>query len=110
MLAGVAQGELISLVLFSLYVNDIHSHSHHFKLSLYADAKSIITTSRKPALLVSYLDSHFNDLHKCLSEWKIVINVCKSTVIIFARARGGFLQPRPETLFGEPNQCVDKTR
>jgi len=44
--AGVAQGGLISPVLFSLYVNDIPSPSHHVELVLYADDTAIIATSR----------------------------------------------------------------
>jgi len=63
MRAGVAQGGLISPVLFSLYVNDMPSPSHHVELALYADDKAIIATSRKPTLLVSYLESYLNDLN-----------------------------------------------
>jgi retron-type reverse transcriptase len=55
--AGVAQGGLISPVLFSLYVNDMASPSHHVELALYADDTAVIATSRKPTLLVSYLES-----------------------------------------------------
>jgi len=61
MRAGVAQGGLISPVLFSLYVNDMPSPSHHVELVLYADDTAIIATSRKPTLLVSYLESYLND-------------------------------------------------
>ena len=61
MRAGVAQGGLISPVLFSLYVNDMPSPSHHVELALYADDTAIIATSRKPTLLVSYLESYLND-------------------------------------------------
>jgi len=57
MRAGVAQGGLISPVLFSLYVNDMPPHSHHFELAFYADDMAIIATFRKPTLLVSYLES-----------------------------------------------------
>jgi len=57
MRAGVAQGGVISPVLFSLYVNDMPSHSHYVELALYTDDTAIIATSRKPALLVSYLES-----------------------------------------------------
>ena len=65
--AEVAQGGLISPVLFSLYVNDMSSPSHHFELALYADDTAIIATSRKPTLLVSYLESYLNDLKRWLS-------------------------------------------
>jgi len=37
-----------------------------------------------------------------LSDWRIAINVTKSTAIIFARAGQRFIQPRPLTLFGVP--------
>ena len=53
---------MISPVLFSLFVNDIPTPSHHVELALYADDKAIIVTSRKPTLLVSYLESCLNDI------------------------------------------------
>jgi hypothetical protein len=53
MRAGMAQGGLITLVLFSLYVNDMTSPLDHVELALYADDTDIISTSLKPMLLVS---------------------------------------------------------
>jgi hypothetical protein len=108
--AGVAQGGLISPVLFSLYVNDIPTPSHHVELALYADDTAVIATSRKPTLLVSYLDSYLSDLQRWLSEWRIAISVSKSSAMIFARAGRRFIQPRPVSLFGEPIQWVATTR
>jgi retron-type reverse transcriptase len=67
MRAGVAQGGLISPVLFSLYVNDLPTPSHHIELVLYPDDTAVIATSRKPTLLVSYLDSYLSDLQGWLS-------------------------------------------
>jgi len=55
----VAQGALISPVLFSLYV-DMPSPSHHVELALYGDDTAITDTSHKPTLLVSYLKLYFN--------------------------------------------------
>jgi hypothetical protein len=57
MRAGVAQGGLISPVLFIPYVIDMPSPSHQVELALYADDTAIIASSRKPMLLVSYLVS-----------------------------------------------------
>jgi hypothetical protein len=74
--------------------------SHHVVLALYAGDTAITDTSRKPTLLVSYLESYLNDLQRWLSEWRIAINVSNSTAIIFARAGRRFIQPRPVTLFG----------
>jgi retron-type reverse transcriptase len=108
--AGVAQGGLISPVLFSLYDNDMPSPSHRVELALYADDTAVIATSRKPTLLVSYLMSYLNDLKWWLSEWRIAINVSKSSAKIFARAGRSFIQPRPVTLFGESSQWVETTR
>ena len=96
----VAQGSLISPVLFSLYVNDMPTPSHHVELALYADDAAIIATSRKLKVLVSLRD--LNDLQRWLSEWRIAINVSKRTATILARARRRFTQPRPVTLLGEP--------
>jgi len=62
MRAGVAQCGLNSPVLFSLYVNDMPSPSHHVELALYADDTANIATSRKPTLFVSYLESYLNQL------------------------------------------------
>jgi len=78
------------------------SSSHHVELALYTDDTAIIATPRKPALLVSYLESYLNDLQQWLSEWRIAINVSNSAAIIFACAGRRFIQPRPVTLFGEP--------
>jgi len=110
MRAGVAQGGLISPDFFSFYVNDMPSPSHHVELALYTDDTAIIATSRKPTLLVSYLQSYLNDLQQWMSEWRIAINVSKNTATIFARAGRRFIQPRPVTLFGKPIQWADTTR
>jgi len=101
----------MSPVLFRLYVNDmLPLPSHHVELALNADDTAIIATFRKPTLLFSYLESYLNDLQRWLSEWRIAINVCKSTAIIFARAGRRFIQPRPVTLFREPIEWVETTR
>jgi hypothetical protein len=72
MRAGVAQGGLISPVLFSLYVNDMPVPYHHVQLALYADVTAVIATSRKPALLVIYLESYLaqemEDRHQRVKE------------------------------------------
>ena len=88
MRAGVAQGGLISPILFSLYVNEMSTPSRHVELALYADDTAIIATSRKPTLLVSYLETYLSSLQRWLTEWRIAINVSKSSAIIFARADG----------------------
>jgi retron-type reverse transcriptase len=86
MCAGVAQSGVVSPVLFSLYVNDMPVPSGYLKLAPYADDTVFITTSRKSALLVRYLETYLRDLERWLREWRIVINVSKSNEILFAKA------------------------
>jgi hypothetical protein len=78
MQAGMAQGGIISPVLFSLYVNDMPSPSHYVELALHADDTAIIATSCRPALLVKYLKTYLSALERWLSKWRIAINVSKS--------------------------------
>ena len=82
---GVAQGGIISPVLFSLYVNDMPSPSRHVELALYADDTAVVATSRQPALLIRYLETYLSDLERWLSKWRIVINVSKSSAMLFAK-------------------------
>ena len=49
--------------------------SRHVELALYADDTAIIATSRKPVLLVSYLEANLSGLERWLREWRIAINV-----------------------------------
>ena len=47
-----------------MYVNYMSIPSRHVELALYAENTAIIATSRKPALLVSYLESYLSDLEQ----------------------------------------------
>jgi hypothetical protein len=79
--------------------------SHHVELALYADDTAVIATSRKPALLVSYLESYLADLELWLRKWRIAINMSKSMAMLFTR--GQIQLPRPVALIGEPIVWVD---
>jgi hypothetical protein len=85
MRAHVVQGGLVSPVLFSLYVNDIPVPSRHVELTLFADDTTVIATSRKPALLVRYLESYLAYLELSLRKWSSAINVSKSMEMLFTR-------------------------
>jgi hypothetical protein len=82
--------------------------SHHVELALYADDTAVIATSRKPALLVSYLESYLAVLELWLRKWRIAINVSKSMAMLFTHRR--IQTPRPVALFGEPIVWVDTAR
>jgi len=103
MRVGVAEGGLISLVLFSLYVNGMPSPLHHVELALYGDHTAIIATFRKPTLLVSYMESYLNDLQLWLSEWRIA----SLRAARYFRACRTALDPAPtsNTLRGTNQMC-----
>jgi muramoyltetrapeptide carboxypeptidase LdcA involved in peptidoglycan recycling len=67
--------------------------SHHVELALYADYTAVIDTSRKTTLFVSYPESYLYDLQRWLSEWRIAINVSKSSAIIFTEPHGESSNP-----------------
>jgi hypothetical protein len=106
MRADVAQVGMISPVLFSLYVNNIPVPSRHVGLALYADDTAVIATSRKPALLVSYLELYLADLKLWLRKWRIAVNVSKSMAMLFTR--GQIQRPRPVALAKKAStkECV----
>jgi hypothetical protein len=76
--------------------------SHHVELALYADDTAIISTSRKSALLLRYLESYLSDLERWLREWRIAINVSKSNAMLFPKAAWRIPRPRPVHFPGEP--------
>jgi hypothetical protein len=82
--------------------------SHHVKVAVYADDAGALSTSRKSALFLSYLECFLSDLERWLREWRIAINVSKCTAIFFSSRR--IQNPRPALLFGEPIIWVDRTR
>jgi hypothetical protein len=64
MRAGEAKAGFDSPALFSLDVKGMPAPFHHVELAIYADELAIIATSRKPVLLVTYLESFFSDLER----------------------------------------------
>ena len=110
MRAGVAQGGILSPVLFSLYVNNMPSPSRYVELAVYVEDTAVMATYSQPELLVSYLETYFSYLVRWLRELRIAINVSKSTAMLFAKAGRSIPKLRPVWLFGEPIQWVDTSR
>ena len=79
---GVAQGGVISPVLFSLYVNNIPTPSHHIELAQYADDTALVATSKQPQLLLKYLETYLTELETWtpLLEWIQFLRHCHPTV------------------------------
>jgi hypothetical protein len=110
MRAGVAQGGLVSPMLFRRYVNDIHTPSRHVELAHYADDTALVATSRSPSLLVGYLEAFLGRLERWLRDWRIAINVSKSTAVLFVKAARRIQRPRPVQFLGEPIRWVETAR
>jgi hypothetical protein len=96
MQAGVAQSGIISPVLFSVYV-DMPSPSRYGEMLLYEDVTPVINTSVSQCCLSNTV-RHLNNLHRCLSEWRIAINTSKSSFVLFAKAGIRIPKPRPDKL------------
>jgi hypothetical protein len=71
MRAAVAQGGLVSPVLFSLYVNDTPTPSRHVELAQYADDTAVVATYSSPSLLVGYLEAYLGRLERWLRDWRL---------------------------------------
>ena len=99
---------MISPVLFSLYLNDIPTPSRHIELAQYADDTALVVTSKHPALLVKYLETHLYELEIWLREWRIVINVGKSAAVLFTTRRTP--PPRLLRFLGEEIKWEEKVK
>jgi hypothetical protein len=94
MRASVAQDGHVSPVLFSLYVINIPTSSHHVELAQYADDTALVATSCSPSLLVGYLEACLGRLERWLWDWRIAINVSKSTSVLFVKTVRRVQNPR----------------
>jgi hypothetical protein len=93
MRAWVAQGGLVSPVLFSVYVN-IPTPSRHVELAQIADDSTLVATSRSPLFLVGYLEAYLGRLEHWLWDYRIALNVSKSAVVLFIRSARRIQRPR----------------
>ena len=94
MRAGVAQGRVISPVLFTLNVNDIPTPCRHVELAQYTDDMALVATSGSTKLLVKYLEIYLIPLERWLREWSISINVDKRMAVLFSPPRRSIPIPR----------------
>jgi hypothetical protein len=109
MRVGVAHGGLVSPV-FSLNVNDIPTPSPHVELAQYADDAGLVVTSLSPSFLVGYLGAYLGRLERWLRDWRIAINVSKSSAVLVVKVTRRIQKPRAMQFLGESIQWVETAR
>jgi hypothetical protein len=65
-----------------------------------------VATSHITSLLVGYLEAYLGRLDRWLRDWRIAINVSKSTALLFVKAVRRIQKPRAVQFLGEPKQHV----
>ena len=99
MRAGVAQGGS-NLSCALQFVCERHSNAFPLiELAQYADDTALEATSKHPALLVKYLETHLSELEIWIREWRVTINVGKSAAVLFTTRRMPL--PPPLIFLGE---------
>jgi hypothetical protein len=93
-----------------MYKKDISTPSRHVDIVLYAADSALISTCRSPSLYVSYLETYLGRLENWLRDWRIAINVSKSTAVLFVKAARRIQKPRAVQFLGEPIQWVETAR
>ena len=91
--AGVLQGEILSPVLFSMYLNDFERHfienncasvelqMINLFLIMYADDTVLIAES------VESLQEMLNTLYRYTKEWNLTVNVQKTKIVVFRNGK-----------------------
>ena len=89
---GICQGDVLSPLLFNIFINDIIPHfnehechppvldEHKLGCLLYADDLAIISTTKEG------LQHSLNNLDAYCNKWKLTVNQSKSKVVCFTKA------------------------
>jgi hypothetical protein len=82
--AGVTSFGFVSAEWFRLYLNDEYTPTHDVVLMQEADGRAFLATchNHSPSLLVCYLEAYLSIIELRLREWRIAINVSKSTAVL----------------------------
>lgn len=80
--AGVAQGSVLSPLLYSLYISDFKA-PRNCNLSLYADDTALTAVAKSTNAIINKLQSGLKSCDKYFRKWKIQINTAKTQAILF---------------------------
>lgn len=87
--SGVAQGSVLSPVLFSIYTTALTQIFKHSKIHLYADDTQVYISSKPEELdyAISVLNDELNKLVLMANRHSLVLNPTKSKVMLFGRQK-----------------------
>ena len=84
---GVAQGGVLSGLLFNFYINSINLLPLHSVLSLYCDDMSIVTSAPNPSLLKQYIEEDLCKISLWLKFHSLFPNESKTKYLLFHNKR-----------------------
>lgn len=84
--AGVPQGSVLGPTLFNIFINDMPD-SPHVEVALYADDTALIARSLRGQQASLYLQNALDTLEEWYEDWRIKINVSKSTATLFHKKK-----------------------
>jgi hypothetical protein len=96
--AGVLQGSVLGLTLYTLFTSDLPTSSNT-TIGTIADDIAILSVHKEPDIAASNLQHHLSALQNWFEKWHIKINADKSRYITFTRRK------RPT-----PDVCINGTQ
>jgi exonuclease III/ribonuclease HI len=98
---GIAQGSVISCLLFLIYINDFPTKPNDTESSLFADDSAIFKSGRNLKYISTHLQRHLNDIETWCDTWGIKLSTSKSVGVLFTNKLLVNIEP-PLTLNGAP--------
>ena len=84
---GVPQGSVLGLLLFLIYINDLHVAIKHCKVHHFADDKNLLIINKSLKRLNKLLNIDLKNLTNWFNANRISLNVSKTELIIFKPKR-----------------------
>ena len=106
---GVPQGGVLSPLLFTLFVNDLHEAiTPNNVLLQYADDSKLIAAGATPQEALDNLTLNIKNISDWCKKWGLALNPSKSQICIFSQ-KNNISVSSPEIL-GDPIQVKDKIK
>lgn len=106
---GVPQGSILGPILFIIYINDMPQASPNLNFVIYADDTSVLLSDKNINVLHTNLNTELDLLNKWIKANKLIINVTKTTYILFQNRSLKYDMP-PLTMDNKFMQRVSHTK